>query len=218
MIGRADPGQNPSAVRSSSSRVRGKASAGQWCGGCARAGLVAVMTARAPPIVGHDRRRCVVCQGQAAGQSLGNPNSVPRPSSRPPRKSGARPKCPEYRAGLRLVTESMVTCWAARTTTRPTGRSRTRCSSARRRPVPGRGRTAPSSATRSGSCGRGRRQAVHRHRHWAADRQQRARGGAGNRPVGPCRVRGRRPLQIWLCTRNEATGRARALAHRPVGK
>ena len=58
VIGCADPGQNPPAVRSRSSRVRGRGWAGQRRGRCPGAGLAAVMMARAPRLgVGHDRRR-----------------------------------------------------------------------------------------------------------------------------------------------------------------
>jgi hypothetical protein len=46
VIGCADPGQNPSAVRSGSSRVRGGVWAGQRRGRCHRAGLVSALTPR----------------------------------------------------------------------------------------------------------------------------------------------------------------------------
>jgi len=75
VIGCADPGQNPSAVRSSSSRVRGR--------GLGRATVrpvppcrpAAVTTNRTPrPGVGRDRRRRVASgHGRATRQLLGEP-------------------------------------------------------------------------------------------------------------------------------------------------
>jgi hypothetical protein len=72
VIGCADPGQNPPAVRSGSSRVRGRGLGRQWRGRCPGAGPAAVMTGAPRPGVGHDGRRRVARQGQAAWQSLGD--------------------------------------------------------------------------------------------------------------------------------------------------